>query len=243
MKLVIYHDRSIINPVYIKESVQPGFHHVDEAPAAALHEESRVKYAVFAISVLALLMTSACARRVLVQPTLDVARYDRVAVLPFETTSILSTIGNQLADEIILNLVRNAPALDVIERTRIDDLLREQNLARSRVVDPTSAVSLGRLLGVRVIVTGSMSIGVETIEPVLNSRRRVAVGIAIMRLIDTETGKIIWSQREESQSATFLGEGQSYLNVKTDQDMIQDVVRDLARSLAQNFYEHYEYRY
>lgn len=196
------------------------------------------------MTVLSLLLTSACAQRVLVQPSLDVARYDRIAVLPFVTDSYLSSSGNLLADEIVLNLVKNAPALDVIERSRIDDLLREQNLAQHKIVDSESAVSLGRLLGVRAIATGSFSASVGTIEPVTGSRQRVAEGVAIMRVIDVETGKIIWSQREESQYAVFFGsDHHSALVSKTDQEMIQEVMKDLALNLSQTFYNHFELRY
>jgi curli biogenesis system outer membrane secretion channel CsgG len=148
-----------------------------------------------------------------------------------------------LADEIIYHLLQNAPTLDVIERERIDDLLREQNLVQRNIVDPASAISLGRLLGVRAICTGSISLSIETIAPTWDNRQRVAVGSAVMRVIDTETGKIIWSQREKSQFSTFLGSGaEGYLAVRTDQEMIQVLIEELAQSLAQAFYEHYEYQ-
>ena len=39
-----------------------------------------------------LLLLSGCAHRVLVQPVLDMNQYNRIAVLPFETDSYLSTV-------------------------------------------------------------------------------------------------------------------------------------------------------
>lgn len=185
-----------------------------------------------------LMLLGGCAHRVLVQPVLDLTQYNRVAVLPFETDSYLSTVGNQMADEIVVQLISHAPAIDVVERTRIDALLREQNLSRDHLVTPESAVAVGRMLGVKIILTGSLSVAIGDIRPSPGNAQRVATGTATARLIDTETGKIIWGGREESQYSTFLGEGM--YSVHTDQEMVAYVVRDLGKQLAEVFYPHYE---
>ncbi len=189
--------------------------------------------------------STGCAHRVLVQPVVDVAKYNRVAILPFETDSFLSTVGNQVADEVVVNLLKHAPAMDVVERTRIDALLREQNLSRERVVNPESAIAVGKLLGVRAIMTGSISVSVGDIQPTPANAQRVATGSATARLIDTETGKVLWGGREESSYSTFLGTsaGTGALNVKTDQEMVQYVITDLGRQLAEAFYPHTELQY
>ncbi len=195
--------------------------------------------------VLLALAGTGCAHRVLVQPVLDVKQYNRVAVLPFETDSFLSTVGNQVADEVVVHLLNQARNLDVVERTRIDALLREQNLARDRYLTPESAIAVGKLLGVKAILTGSVSISIGDIQPTPSNAQRVATGSASARLIDVETGKIIWGGREESSYSTFIGSlsGQSSLNVKTDQEMVQYVIKDLGKQLSQAFYPHYELQY
>ena len=99
-------------------------------------------------------------------------------------------------------------------------------------------MAVGRLLGVKLIMTGSLSVSIGDIRPAPGSAQRVATGTATARLIDTETGKIIWGGREESNYSTFLDEGK--YSVHTDQEMIEYVIRDLGQQLAQVFYPHYE---
>lgn len=195
------------------------------------------------LSLAVLLFATSCAQRILVQPTIDVTRYNRLAVLPFETDSFLSTAGNQLADEIIIDLLHNAPNLDVVERTRIDVLLQEQNLARQGLVNPDSAVSVGRMLGVNAVLTGSLSVSISDIRPATMVLRE-AGGVATVRLVDAETGKVVWSNRVESQYTTFVSDQhQELVSTITDQEMMQNVIQDLGRSLAQAFYPHYELQY
>jgi hypothetical protein len=105
-------------------------------------------------------------------------------------------------------------------------------------VSAESAVAVGRLLGVKIIMTGSLSVAIGDIRPSPGNAQRVATGTATARLIDTESGKIIWGGREESNYSTFLGEG-TY-SVHTDQEMIEYVIRDLGKQLSETFYPHYE---
>jgi TolB-like protein len=191
------------------------------------------------------LLAAGCAQRVLVQPPENITRYNRIAILPLETDSYLSTAGNQLADEIVLNLIKNAPELDIVERSRVDVVMREQDLARSGYISPESAIALGRMLGVRAVLAGSVSLSIGDIAPTPLSAQRVATGAATVRLIDTETGKIVWGDRQESQYSSFTCNGPDRFSgiTKTDQEMVQEVVKDLGRAIAQTFYPHIEYHY
>jgi len=185
-----------------------------------------------------------CPKRVLVQPVVDISRYNRIAVLPFETDSFLSTVGNELADDVVVELLKRAPGLEVVERARVDALIREQDLARSGYVNPESAIAVGRMLGVRAILTGSVSVSIGDIRPTPLNSQRVATGQATVRLIDTETGRVLWGTRESSDYSTFLsaGGGES-LSVKTDHEMVQAVIQKLADAIARAFYPHYELQY
>jgi TolB-like protein len=198
---------------------------------------------IAAASLLALL-AAGCAQRVLVQPVVDTGTYHRLAVLPLETDSYLSTVGNQIADEIVVNLLKNAPQLDIVERSRVDAIIREQDLARAGYISPESAIAVGKMLGVRAILTGSVSVSIGDIQPTALSAQRVATGAATVRLIDTQTGKILWGDRQESQYSTFIGARPDDIGInRTDQEMVQEVVKQLGSAIAQSFYPHYEYRY
>jgi TolB-like protein len=197
-----------------------------------------------AATTLLALLAAGCAQRVLVQPVVDTGTYHRLAVLPLETDSYLSTVGNQLADEIVVNLLKNAPQLDIVERTRVDAVVREQDLARAGYISQESAIAVGKMLGVRAILTGSVSVSIGDIQPTPLNAQRVASGTATVRLIDTQTGKILWGDRQESQYSTFIGTSPDQIGInRTDQEMVQEVLKELARSIAQSFYPHFEYRY
>ena len=74
------------------------------------------------------------------------------------------------------------PAVRVVERAQLQQILQEQNLGREGRVDPNTIVSIGRLIGARYMVTG-------TIFDVRGAFRIDA------RLFDAETGQILRTQR------------------------------------------------
>ncbi len=195
--------------------------------------------------ILLIFVAVGCAPRVLVQPAVDLERYNRIAVLPFESDSFLSTVGHQLADEVVVQLLRKVPTLDIVERTRIDALLQEQNLANRGYLSPESAIAVGKMLGVKAILTGSISLSVGDVRTTRENEQRVASGVATVRFIDVETGKVLWARREKSDYTLFKSfgdRGESYA-VKTDHEMIQEIIDDLAKEVIKPFYPHYEYQY
>ena len=111
-----------------------------------------------------------------------------VAILDFD---IGATIGQDpddyqalkrgLAAMTISELAVN-PAVRVVERTQIQQILQEQDLARSDRVDPQTALRVGRLLNAKYMVTG-------TIYDVRGDFRIDA------RLFNVETTQIIKTQR------------------------------------------------
>lgn len=90
-------------------------------------------------------------------------------------------MGRGLAAMLISDLAVS-PELRLVERERMQDVLREQDMQRSAMFDSTTAVKAGRLLGAEIIATGSLA----------------AAGTELridMRLIRVETGEIIKSAR------------------------------------------------
>lgn len=191
-----------------------------------------------------LLAAAGCGQRVLVQPQTDMNEYNRIAILPFETESFLSTIGHQLADEIMVELLDKAPEVQLVERARIDSLLQEQQLVRSGYLSNDSAVAVGKMLGVKAIVTGSVTASIGDIQPTPLSPQRVATGIATMRFVDVATGRILWAKRAKSEYSSYTQhpDGETPYSYRTDHEMVQAVIQDLGKQLAQFFYPHYELR-
>ncbi|MFL6245854.1 MAG: FlgO family outer membrane protein [Thermoanaerobaculia bacterium] len=101
----------------------------------------------------------------------------RIAVAPFHELEGSSTVlGVFIAEELVTNLFF-AGGLEVIERSQLDKVLREQKLQQSGAIDSDTAREVGRLAGVDAIVTGSIT------------DFQSYVGINC-RLIDTQTGRV-----------------------------------------------------
>jgi len=84
----------------------------------------------------------------------------RVAVMNFENNSQWHWWGDRLgeaaADELVTQLFQTGK-FSVIEREMINSILSEQDFGQSGRVNPSQAADIGRILGVQVIVTGSIT--------------------------------------------------------------------------------------
>lgn len=104
----------------------------------------------------------------------------KIAVLDFEQMGDkinTNEIGAILAEWFITSIVKSG-RFDVIERAMLQKILSEQQLGITGVIDDTSASKLGRILGVKVIISGSIMKFGDTVE--INAR-----------VIDVESASII----------------------------------------------------
>ncbi len=122
----------------------------------------------------------------------------RIAVSNFENSSTWAWWGDNLgraaADELATQLVQTGK-FTVIERAQLDAILQEQNLGASGAVTAATAAKVGKLLGVQLMLTGSItafsikrtSIGLRGIGGTYsNAESKVDA-----RLVNTETGEIM----------------------------------------------------
>lgn len=90
-----------------------------------------------------------------------------VGVAPFQVISSdtsLAVLGFGLADLLMTDLARSAQ-LQVVDRLRLDALVREMGLVTAGYVDSSSAPRFGRIVGARRIVLGSLvTTGAERIR-------------------------------------------------------------------------------
>ncbi len=81
-----------------------------------------------------------------------------LAVLPFTTTAsdtLLAPLGFGLADMLVSDLA-TSPRLALLERTRMDAILRELDLVDQGITDPHQAPRVGKLVGARRILIGTL---------------------------------------------------------------------------------------
>jgi curli biogenesis system outer membrane secretion channel CsgG len=81
----------------------------------------------------------------------------RIAVVNFEDRARYGhDIGRGVSDMLVTSLVETKKFM-VIERAELDQILAEQGLGQTGLVTPQSAAKVGQLLGVEMIVTGSVT--------------------------------------------------------------------------------------
>ncbi len=82
----------------------------------------------------------------------------KIAVLDFEQKGKYESedIGKMVAEWLTTRLVETG-RFDIVERRLLNKVLAEQSIGSSGLVDPSSASQLGRVLGVKTVVTGSVS--------------------------------------------------------------------------------------
>lgn len=101
-----------------------------------------------------------------------------IAILPFrERGKEVKGMGGQVADLVFAKLVVD-PSLYLVDREDLDKTLGEAELNLSGIVNPKEAITIGRLTGAKLIVTGS----------VFQIDKTVYV---VAKIIGTETSRVI----------------------------------------------------
>ena len=129
----------------------------------------------------------------------------RVAVIGFDSTApgYIWRINSELSKattDLMINALIKTEQFRVFERIKLDAILKEQDFqAYSGRVDPSTAVEIGKMLGVDLIVTGNVtsivykkSGGIQ-IGPLSLKKSSASVTITV-RAINVTTGEIIFSE-------------------------------------------------
>ncbi|OGR95344.1 MAG: hypothetical protein A2902_05290 [Elusimicrobia bacterium RIFCSPLOWO2_01_FULL_64_13] len=104
----------------------------------------------------ALLFLASCSRAVVaVKPGYDSANIRRVALLGFADFPSVPGSGESVSGVFEKALLR--AGYQVVERRRIDEVLKERGFELSGAVDPATARELGRMLGVDALILGGIS--------------------------------------------------------------------------------------
>ncbi len=138
----------------------------------------------------------------------------RIAVADFRNNAEGVTDGARRAiTDMLTTELGKIPGISVVERSRLEAIAKEQRLAASGLVEGSTAVQIGRLAGVQVIITGSItefasnkSGGVIPIGgfniAVGSNEAKVTLDV---RTIDAETGKVLRTFRETGEATKDIG--------------------------------------
>lgn len=103
----------------------------------------------------------------------------RIAVLPFTNENGRKNRASVLITERLSSHIASRQGINLIERGRLDAILKEQGLHSSGIVDAHTASSIGAVLGANAVITGTViDIGNGMVE--LNAR-----------LVDTRTARVL----------------------------------------------------
>lgn len=207
--------------------------------------QARGSFIVFA-AIAAILVAAAA-------PAAGQSERPRIAVIEFDADADQqwyrwwqSGGAGAVQEQLVTELVKSRK-FRVIEREKLDALLREKNLALSGALDPSTAVRAGKLLGVDYLMTGAITeYGTSTanvntrsvgrVPGVRVGRKKFACAINA-RIIDTETGEILWADdvREETKSAKVNVGG--FGGGADDNAMFDRVVKPAVQQLVESVKE------
>ena len=144
----------------------------------------------------------------------DFTRINRIGVLEFTSYRENIYSGNAVTDEFIRQLIFRD--IDVVERERLESVLREQHLAESKYLDPETVKQVGKILGVDALITGTVTKYIADDRETIYFRdedgniktevflKRAEVGVSA-RMIDVETGSIVWASSYTYESFDMEG--------------------------------------
>ncbi len=120
----------------------------------------------------------------------------KVAIVDFDNTSGIAKydgLGKAMSSMLISDIEANVSPkrLQLVERSQINKILKEQNFQKTSSVDKASSVKMGKLLGVKYLLIGDIFVLNDAL--VINSR-----------LVDTETGDIMFTEKQEGKLTQWL---------------------------------------
>lgn len=172
----------------------------------------------------------------------------RIAIVDFDVDDAGLWVGfrphkreiSQALVELFTTALVERGAVRVFERKRLEAILKEQNLSMSGNVDPSTAVKIGKLIGVQYILTGKITrfaykgksfdaffkIGFKFKNKKLEGRLDI-------RLIRTDTGEVVYVDKGMGEKKFMnlriatIGGGTDY-----DETMVNDIFEPIVEQMA-----------
>ncbi len=116
----------------------------------------------------------------------------RIAIMDLEAKGVTKNDAEAVADFLRTDLV-NTGKFTVIERDRIKDILKEQEMALSGLTETAKAAKIGKLLNCKLIMVGTLS----------KLGRKYFLNV---RVVDVETAETSLGKRESSMQLEDLSE-------------------------------------
>jgi curli biogenesis system outer membrane secretion channel CsgG len=147
-----------------------------------------------------------------------------------------------MQDVFVTELVKSGK-FRVIDRERLDALMREKNLSLSGDVNPATAVKAGQLLGVEYFLVGAVTEygateagahgrGIRRL-PGFRVGKKTFVAAANARIIDAQTGEIVWADEARGEESNVkVDVGGFGGGVDNDERMFDKVMKPVVQELT-----------
>jgi len=171
-------------------------------------------FLIFVLNLFFLTFFFGCAPRTAIRKGYDFNRINRIGVLEFTSYGYETNSGNAVADEFVRELIFRG--FDVIERERMEGLLREQHLAESKILDPETVKEVGKISGVDALITGTVTKYIPEHRDIIYFRdengevksEAFLIGAEVgvnARMVDVETGLVVWATSYTYESFDMEG--------------------------------------
>lgn len=139
----------------------------------------------------------------------------RIGVVEFENkTAYGQRLGTAATDILVTELVKSGRFI-VVERDKMEALMKEQKMGLTGAITPQTAAKVGQMLGLEAIVTGAVSqAGVKTTGTdfiISQSKKQTAEVTVDLRVVEVETGQILLADSGKgvasSKKRSMLGLG------------------------------------
>lgn len=141
--------------------------------------------------------------------------YPNVAVLPYANKAAVSKQLNladaSLVSEFVIEKLLDSERFNVVEREVLMNIMQEHNLNMSGMIDPLTAVSVGKLAGAQYFIAGSVtglsskSSGLDYTNSELGKagmNKNSVIANVTARIIDIETGRVVMAASGTGKSAS-----------------------------------------
>ena len=144
--------------------------------------------------------------------------YPNIAILDFTNkagvSEELTLQDGAIVNEFMVEELIDSDRFSVIEREQLQAILNEHSLNLSGVIDPSTAVQIGRLCGVEYLVYGSITglslktgmVDVTSGRTGIGGKKNKVIANINVRVIDVETARIVLAARGEGASTSTYAE-------------------------------------
>ena len=150
--------------------------------------------------------------------------------------------GAAAAQDVFVTELVKSGKFRVVEREQLEALMQEKNLTLSGDVDPKTAVKIGKLLGVNYLLTGAVTeygvtdkgahgSGIGRL-PGFSAGKRNFVAALNARLIDTNTGEIVWADEARAEESSVKVSVGGFGGGVDDERMFDKVMKPCIQQLT-----------